>query len=611
MPPVPRLADPHAGLTRAPVLLLANVLALATGSGCVPDTAGPARTTPGASASAAAASASAGADASANERGAVATTGVGATSDGGVTDGGVTMPESKSTWRSTPTEQNGFYAVLDGLCSKLGVGTLGKDGKDVVVHYGGESMYTSERTGQASFIALRDKGLESIGDPGVASPTGIAGRSLEDFWVADSTGSRSSEGAVLHRRIGSTWKTYAKDQTNLHAWLDGGIIGTGGLATADGTLWVEGSSTRPPAAVSAGFGYMFRIAAFPTGEVVVAGRPETEGTAPAPAIARHWSRETGLKQHSLAMLGEGDWPTIVETAPDELYAWVNRKVARFDGKSWRLLGTTASASPIRTAFRAAPDEVWVILENGAVERSGAKGFAAVTTPEPALTLSGVDKNAPWMIGTSGKLYKREGETWKNVPLPRPPFAAKSIDPNATIPLKLRTVLVGAADDVLVVGQYWEKGLGWKEQELHHVLFRTKAPTETLRCNEPDPENNNVHIGRGFQSWPPLATAACTTPFVVLARRSNALKVPPSDWPKLRAAVKGHPELGDVSLVEFRSGDRTFVGAKAKDFEAGKAIATLATGKDRVRPEIVCGAPEALRTIDVDLATGNVTRDTAK
>ena len=155
--------------------------------------------------------------------------------------------------------------------------------------------------------------------------------------------------------------------------------------------------------------------------------------------------------------------------------------------------------------------------------------------------------------------------------------------------KAKQIVVAAPDDVLVVAAYWEKGLGWKEQELHWMLQRTKPVKETLRCNEPDPENNNIHIGRGFQSWAPMATAECPTPFVVLARRSNAIKKE-DDWPRLRKA------LGDVTLVEFTSGDRTFVGTKAKDLEAAKKIADLATKADRVRPEIVCGEPDAKRTI---------------
>lgn len=509
------------------------------------------------------------------------------------------IPIGKPGWKSVPKEQNGFYVALDGLCSKLG---FGRAGKDVVVHYGGTSMYATDRSGNASFIGLREAGLESIGDPVIASPTGVAGKSLEDFWIADSTGSRSSEGAILHRRSGTAWKTYPKDQTNLHAWLDGGVIGQGGMALANGELWTEGSNTKPPAALENGLGRP-TFAAFPTGDILLVAQPADNPDAP--YVSRTWSPRSGVKQQSLAMLGIVSWPLLVEVAPNEVYATMVDKVARWDGSKWKLLGTTSG--PIRSAHRAADDDLWVILESGGIQRSTPKGFVTVPTPEPLAGLSGVDFGTPWAVGQSGKLYKRENDAWKEAKFAAPAFTA-----NSSPAFKAKQVLVVAPDDVLVIALYWEKGVGWKEPELHQALLRSKPVKETLRCNEPDPENNNVDIGRGFQSWPPTLTSktgpSCSTPFAVLARRSNAIKSPPGDWPKIRAALKGHADLGEVSLVEFKSGDRTFVGAKAKDYDTARKMAELAAGKDRLRPEIVCGEPPVVdRTLALDSKTGDAAR----
>lgn len=520
--------------------------------------------------------------------------------DAGAASAEMAVPEGKATWKTVPKEENGFYVVLDGLCSKLGFGRVGKD---VVVHYGGTSMYSNERSGLASFIALREHGLESIGDPLIASPTGIAGKSFEDFWIADSTGSRSSEGAVLHRRVGTTWKTYVKDQTNLHAWLDGGIIGTGGMNAPDGVLWVEESKTKPPIAMTSDLMRGFAFSAFPTGEVVVIGKLAADDVK-APYVARTWSPKSPLKHHNLSMLGADGWPTLVETAPDEVYAWMNERIVRWDGTKWTLLGS--AKAKIKSASRAAPDELWITTETGNVEKTspGSKGLSAVSIPEPIAVIDGVERGAVWAVAQSGKAYKRDSDAWKEMKLPSPAFSY------GTAPaFKAKNVMVIAPDDVLLLGMYWERGLGWKEQELHQALVRTKAPKETLRCNEPDPENNNIEIGRGFQSWPPTLTAttgpSCATPFVVLARKSKALKTPPHDWPKIRAGLKGHTELGEVKLVELKSGDRTFVGTKAKDFPSAKKIAELAAAKDRLRPEIVCGEPsDVLRTIAIDLTTGD-------
>lgn len=495
----------------------------------------------------------------------------------------LTVPEGKPTWRSTPKETNGFYPVLDGLCSKLGTGRVGKD---VIVFYGGaprSAFDTTQRSGLASFIALKDSGLESIGDPMISSPTGLAGISAEEFWIADSTGSRSSEGAILHRRTAGTWKTYAKDQTHIHAWLDGGVIGTLGMAASDGAVWVDGSSTKPPEALWDGLRFPV-LSAFPSGEVTLLAQAGEWGQSP--WIAKHWAPGKKITRHVLSMFDQASWPQMVEIAPDELYAWNKDVLAMYDGTSWRSLGKTTKRDDIAWAKRAAKGEVWVRLESGGIERSTASGFVVVPTPEPMAAIDGIDLGTAWGVGQSGKLYKRTAEAWTEVKLPGPSFGLATA-------VKAKDVLV-ATDDVLVKTAYWEKGLGWTEQELHWMLLRTKAPKETMRCNEPDPENNNVFMGRGFQSWPPVATAECKTPFVVLARRSKQKSAAPSptDWKNIRAALKGKADLGDGKLVEFVSGDRTFLGAKAKDFESGKKIATLAAAKERLRPEVVCGEPAA-------------------
>ena len=576
-------------------------LAAAALTACVPDTAvGPAPTNarPAASPPASAASApSAAPDASTtivavNEHPAAPRTPV---------------PDGPAKWRSVPREQNGFYAVLDGICSQLGAGRVGKD---VVVHYGGghnPMYYDGVRAGAASFIALRDDGLESIGDPIINSPTGIAGASLDDFWIADSTGSRSSEGAILHRYLNGKWKTYQKDQTNLHAWVDGGIIGSLGFAAANGDIWVEGSSTKPPKALWSDLPFP-SLAAFPTGDVLIIANKDTGGGAfGGPLVARHWAPGKKVTEHPLdRLLGRdpadtGGASRVYELAPDEVYVARNDHVVRWDGAAFHALAKTNKGEAIGRMRRAAADDLWVLTGGGTIQHLTATTATTITTPETVVDMDGVESGGAWIVGKSGKLYRRDGEDWKTMPLPPPPFTAGAS-------IKAKSVLVAAPDDVLITGMYWEKGPGWKDQELHTALFRTKRVKETLRCNEPDPENNNINLGHGFQSWPPLvnatneAAAACATPFVVLARRSNTVKSV-DDWPRLRAALKGHPELGEVALVDFVSGDRTFVGAKAKDLETAKKLVAVTGAKERLRPEIVCGDPDAKRTLVVDLTTG--------
>ncbi len=504
------------------------------------------------------------------------------------------VPEGPPKWKSIPKDENGFYVVLDGLCSQLAASRVGKD---VVVHYGGGGngvYFNGQRRGVASFIALRDGGLESIGDPSITSPTGVAGASLDDFWIADSTGSRSSEGAVLHRYSAGKWKRYERDQTNLHAWVDGGIIGTLGFAATSGDVWVEGSSTKPPAALGDQLMHP-ALAAFPTGEVLVVSRRADERGVPGegPLVARSWAPGKKVVEHTIDRLFPDDrWPSLHEVAPDEVYIVGETRVARWDGATVRAVGATKGGAKITRVRRAASDDVWVLTEPPSLQRITKEGTTTIATPEPVVAFDGVDRGATWIVGASGKLHRREGEAWKPMALASPAFSAQKS-------AKAKQVVVVSPDDVLVVAMYWEKAPGWKEQELHTMLLRTKPVKETLRCNEPDPENNNIELGRGFQSWPPMATAECATPFVVIARRSNA-NPKTDDWPRVKAALKGRTELvRDGALVELRSGDRTFVGARAKDLDAGRKIVELVAKNDRLRPEIVCGDPDATRTIALD------------
>ena len=500
------------------------------------------------------------------------------------------IPEGPPKWKTVPKADNGFYAVLDGLCSQL---TATRVGKDVVINYGGKSngyYFNGQRRGEASFIALRENGLESIGDPRITSPTGVAGRSLDDFWVADSTGSRSSDGATLHRYVDGKWRTYAKDQTNIHAWVDGGVIGTLGMAAANGEVWVEGSTTKPPAALYDGMMYP-ALAAFPTGEVLVMAKLRADANGleiDGPLVARAWAPDKKVQSFKMEkLLPTDDWVRFAEIAPDEVYAIQKSAIVRWDGAGFRKLALPKGEVAVESVRRAAPDDLWVRTKANTLLRITKDAVTAIATPEPVLDVDGVDKGTPYVVGVSGKLYKRDGEAWTPVPIAAPVFSGSGV------PAKAKQVTVIAPDDVLVTAMYWEKGPGWTEQELHTMLLRSKPVKETLRCNEPDPENNNLDLGSGFQSWPPMAKSDCATPFVVMARRSNAIKKT-DDWPRLTKALKGH--AGE--LVEFVSGDRTFVGAKAKDLDGAKKMMAIVAKADRLRPEIVCGDPDPKRTIAI-------------
>ena len=101
----------------------------------------------------------------------------------------------------------------------------------------------------------------------------------------------------------------------------------------------------------------------------------------------------------------------------------------------------------------------------------------------------------------------------------------------------------------------------------------------------------------------MASDACATPFVVLLRQGLAQAMG-GDYPTVRAVLKGRPALGEkAALVEFKSGDRRYLGMRVPTAAEGRAIADLLGKKVNTRPEVVCGTPPADRTVDVDVATG--------
>src|SRR6185436_9936519 len=215
-------------------------------------------------------------------------------------------------------------------------------GKDLVVHYGGaRGIRSGKRQGDASFIALRDDGLESIGDPAIASPTGIAGRSLDDFWIADSTGTRTTQGAILHRYVGGKWRTYEKDQTNIHAWVDGGVIGSLGMAGSNGEVWVEGSTTKPPLDFYAAFPYP-ALSAFPTGDLLIVSRRDWQHNENAPLVGHHWTPNGKIVEHPLQTLLPGaDRVWLHEVSPQEVYVVNGARVARWNGTAFSAVGRTS------------------------------------------------------------------------------------------------------------------------------------------------------------------------------------------------------------------------------------------------------------------------------
>lgn len=88
---------------------------------------------------------------------------------------------------------------------------------------------------------------------------------------------------------------------------------------------------------------------------------------------------------------------------------------------------------------------------------------------------------------------------------------------------------------------------------------------------------------------------------VLLDKSAAAKAP-SDFPKIRAALKGHTELAGARFIVSRERDWQFFGAQIKDEALADKLASL-VGKQATGVRVLCAEPVPTRDVKIDLPTG--------
>ena len=217
---------------------------------------------------------------------------------------------------------------------------------------------------------------------------------------------------------------------------------------------------------------------------------------------------------------------------------------------------------------------------------------AAPSAEDAVQTGGVPGDS-WRI-EKGIITHDTGSGWKPVQLPAPPF---SVSASLNKSPSVQTVLFGPDGELFIVAAYTEKGLGWRKEREREIVYRSHRPDETLRCNEAAPGAPPEDVGSGVQSWPPMATEACKTPFALLTRTSPTQKK--DDHRQLLAILTKHKELGPLTVVELRSGNRTFAGVPATSFATGQTIIETVSRSLPIRGELVCADPAPLRTFRVN------------
>jgi len=256
-------------------------------------------------------------------------------------------------------------------------------------------------------------------------------------------------------------------------------------------------------------------------------------------------------------------------SPDNVHVRVGAQFYEFDAGSW------VPVPPLATNVAWAP-----------------------TLPEPAAKML-VQGHHAWAL-SKGDLLRFKGNAWAKVEIPAPAFspAAK---------FKLTDLALSPDGEAFVTASYTEKGPSWSDTVEVHAVLRSHRPFQTMRCNDVDPESTGA--GRGVQSWPPAADDACPTPFVVLARRSNAHPQAP-EYAPLRAPLRGHPELDPITIMDIPSGDHTYIGTPVKDMATAKKLLQIENKSLALHGEIVCADPVPSRAMVIDLKTGGIVKETS-
>jgi len=480
-------------------------------------------------------------------------------------------PADTNTWITRPPKDGTLFVAVDGLCRYLSI--FPADGAVLFGygdpgHIGPEHMRTIARL-TSDGVADMSKGLVS---PYWGAVESAAGRYPDALMLVEWGGGRTtpSDRVWLWNDSTSAWSVlFANDGQAVVGyespapWRDGSIVALARHQRRDDqpdgtyttTEWSTLASARLPPndrlpnLLPKDFSAS-SLLAFPTGELYVVG-----SAPPMKDCVVRWSDGGTVREQVLGPLTGMGGASVSGSSPADVRVRYADTVLAFAGGRW-------------------------VPAHDAPPATGLPANATIRTRA----------GDAWAIG-AGEVFHWKSGAWAPVALPAPVYS---------IGAKLRADDLEIADDgeVVIGASYLEKGVDWKEPIKYRALLRSHRPNETMRCNEPNPEDFTVISGNGFQSWPPMADASCKTPFAVLLRESKRA-TSPTTYPRLRETLRARPALRGVSLVEFVSGDRVFVGAKATDYAQARSIVDAAAARLDLRPEIVCGEPTPRRIIPVE------------
>jgi len=323
-----------------------------------------------------------------------------------------------------------------------------------------------------------------------------------------------------------------------------------------------------------------------SGELVAAGK-----TAANVPLLRRWSptKPVGDLPIPGAPALKDDWPYLqvgtaraLVTMPKPnlaFYVYENETVVA-SPLNGRLAGMTSWLLTRR-------DELFVTKADGTILIEAHGAVSEERAPEQG-TLA-AERSTPWLVADSGALYTRFEGTWVKVPIPPGPWSAAS-HPAA----KVESVTV-AAGETFVSTVRTDLGFGRTKAGSVRTVYGSRQRAVTLRCGAPFALD---HV----DALPPASTATCPSRLVVIAR--DTATTLPRAYPKIGAALKGDPALGDtLAFVSLGAKKTPLLAIAAPTAEIANALVNKLARVAPHAPEVVCGAIVDGHRLSFDVKTG--------
>jgi hypothetical protein len=216
--------------------------------------------------------------------------------------------------------------------------------------------------------------------------------------------------------------------------------------------------------------------------------------------------------------------------------------------------------------------------------------------------------------SDGALYRRDAvaSSWEKVPLPSDaatleqaigkPGYAKAGPWNR---LFAERVVTRPENDVWVVTKALQAGTTLPAQGMP-VVLRNRAHSAVWHGLR---ESDYAQTMEQYQPNRP-ADANCPNIYVMLYGMTRTTPRD-YDYPLTRAALKGHTEFQDVVFAETEELGKHYFGAFVPTLAlAHKLVSLVSRDVKDAKPIALCRAPKKLRILELDLKTGNVTKNAA-